>query len=76
MSTYEPKAIDCSIYKRRCTFYFNAASISDSALKSATLLTLICDTAYQMLADLHLPDSLTSIAYDTLITCLDGACGR
>ena len=76
MSTYDPKSMDWSTYKGRFTFYLNANSISDADLMRATLLTLIGDTGYQMLAYLHLPGQLTSVTYDTVITDLDAAFGR
>ena len=53
---YDPKSMEWSKYKGRFTFYLQANSITDATLKRETLLTLIEDTAYRMLADLHLPD--------------------
>ena len=73
---YDPKSMEWSTYKGRFTFYLQANSIIDAALKRATLLTLIGDTAYRMLADLHLPDDLSNVNFDTLITDLDSAYGK
>ena len=70
---YNPKSMEWTTYKFRFTFYLQAYSIIDAALIKATLLTLIDYTAYRMLADLHLPDDLTTINFDTLITDLDSA---
>ena len=73
---YDPKSMEWSTYKGRFTFYLQANSITDAALKRATLLTIIGDTAYRMLADLHLPDELSTVNFDTLITNLDAAYGK
>ena len=73
---YDPKSMEWSTYKGRFTFYLEANSIIDAVLKRATLLTLIGDTAYRMLADLHLPDDLSTVNFDTLITDLDSAYGK
>ena len=73
---YDPKSMERSTYKGRFSFYLQANSITDAALKRATLLTLIGDTAYCMLADLHLPDDLSTVNFDTLITDLDSAYGK
>ena len=70
---YDPKSMEWSTYKGRFTFYLQANSITDPALKRATLLTLIGDTAYRMLADLHLPNELSTVSFDDLITNLDSA---
>lgn len=53
------------------TFYLYANSITDATLKKATLLTLIADIAYRMLADLHLPNDLSTVNFDTCIADLD-----
>ena len=63
-------------YKGRFSFYLQANSITDAALKRETLLTLIGDTAYRKLADLHLPDDLSTVNFNTLITDLDSAYGK
>ena len=68
--------MEWSTYKGRFSFYLQANSITDAALKRATLLTLIGDIAYRMLADLHLPDDLSPVNYDTLIADLDSAYGK
>ena len=34
------------------------------------------DTAYRMIADLHLPDDLSTVNFDTFITDLDSASGK
>ena len=73
---YDPKSMEWSTYKGRFTFYLQANSITDAALKRATLLTIIGDSAYRMLADLHLPDELSTVAFDTLITDLDSSYGK
>ena len=52
-------------YKGIFTFYHQANSITDAALKKATLLTLIGDIAYCMLANLHLPADLSTVNFDT-----------
>ena len=70
---YDPKSMAWSTYKVRFSFYLQANSITDAALKRATLLTLIGDTAYRMLADLHLPNELSTVNFDDLITNLDSA---
>ena len=51
---YYPKSMEWSMYKGRFTFYFQANNITDAAFKRATVLILIGDTAYRLLADLHL----------------------
>ena len=73
---YDPKSMEWSTYKGIFTCYLQANSITDAALKRATLLTLIGDTAYRMLADLHLPHDLSTAYFDTLITELDSAYGK
>ena len=73
---YDPKSMEWSTYKGRFSFYLQANSITDAALKRATLLTLIGNTAYRMLADLHLLDDLSTVNFDTLITDLDSAYGK
>ena len=73
---YYPKSMEWSTYKNRFTFYLQANSIIDAALKRATLLTHIGDTAYRMLADLHLPDDLSTVNFNTIITDLDSASGK
>ena len=70
---YDPKSMEWSSYKGRFTFYLQANSIIDEAYKRATLLTLIGDTAYRMLADFHLSDDLSTVNFDPLITDLDCA---
>ena len=70
---YDPKSIMWSTYEGRFSFYLQANSITDAALKRSTLLTLIGDRANRMLADLHLPDDLSTVNFDTLITDLDSA---
>ena len=70
---YDPKSMEWSTYKGRFTFYRQVNSIINAALKRATLLTLIGDTAYHMLADLHLPENLSTVNFNTLITDLDNA---
>ena len=56
--------------------YLQANSITDAAFKKATLLTLIGDIAYRMLADLSLPDDHSTVNFDTLIADLDSAYGK
>ena len=73
---YDPKSMEWSTYKGRFTFYLQANSIIDAALKRATLLTLIGDIAYRLLADLHLPDDLSTVNFDTLIADLDSTYGK
>ena len=68
--------MEWSTYKGRFTFYLQANSNNDPALKNATLLTLIGDTAYCMLADLHLSDDLSTVHFNTIITDLDSAYGK
>ena len=68
-----PKSMEWSTYKGRFSFYLQANGITDEALKRATLQTLIKDTAYRMLADLHQPDDLSTVNFDT---DLDGAYGK
>ena len=72
----DPKLMEWSTYKCRFTFYLNENSIIDASLKSATLLTLIEDIAYSMLVDLHLPNELSTVSFDDLITNLDSAYGK
>ena len=71
---YDPKSMKWSTYKGRFTFYLQANSITDAALKRATLITLMGDIACRMLADLHLPDKLSTVNFD-LIADLDSAYG-
>ena len=73
---YDRKSMEWSTYKGRFTFYLQANNISDKALKKATILTLIGDTAYRMLADLHYPNELCTVSFDDLITNLDSAYGK
>ena len=73
---YDPKSMEWSTYKGRFLFYLQANSITDAALKRATLLTLIGYIAYRMLADLHLPDDLSTVNFDTLIADLESAFGK
>ena len=73
---YDPKSMEWSTYKGRLTFYLQANSIIDAALRRATLLILIGNTAYRMLADLHLSDDLSTVNFDTLITDLESAYGK
>ena len=73
---YDPKSIEWSTYKGRLSFYLQVNSITDAALKRAILLTLIGDTAYRMLADLHFPNELSTVSFDDLITNLDSADGK
>ena len=73
---YNPKSMEWSTYKGRFTFYLQANSITNAALKRATLLTLIKDTAYCMLADLYLPNELYTVSFKDLITNLDSAYGN
>ena len=68
--------MEWSTYKGRFTFYLHANSITDAALKRATLLTLIGDTSYCMLADCHLLNELSTASLDDLITNLDSAYGK
>ena len=72
---YDPKSMKWSTYKERFAFYLQVNSITDAALNGATLLTLIGDIAYRMLADLHLPDDLYRVNFETLIADLDSAYG-
>ena len=76
IGTYDPKSMEWSTYKGRFTCYLQTNSIIDATLKRATLLTLIRDTAYRMLADIHLPDDLSTVNFDTRITDLDSAYGK
>ena len=73
---YDPKSMEWSTYKGRFTFYLQANSIIDAAVKRATFLTLIGDTAYRMLTDLHLPDKCYTVNFDTIITDLYSAYGK
>ena len=73
---YDQKTMEWSTYKGRFTCNIKANSIFDAALKKATLLTLIGDTAYCILADLHLPNDLSTVNFDILITEQDSAYGR
>ena len=73
---YDLKSMDWSTYKGRFPFYLQANRIIDAALNRATLLTLIGDTAYRMLADLHLSDDLPTVNFDILITDLDSVYGK
>ena len=73
---YDPKSMEWSTYKGMVTFYLQPNSITDAALKRATLLTFIKDIAYRMLADLHLHDELSTVNFDTLIADLDSAYGK
>ena len=57
---YDPKSMEWSTYNSSFSFYLQANSITDAALMRATLLTLIGNTAYHMLADLNLPNELYS----------------
>ena len=70
---YDSKSIEWFTYTGRFTFYLQANSITDAALKRATLLTLIGDTAYSMLADLQLPNKLSTVSFEDLITNLESA---
>ena len=72
---YDPKSMELTTYIGRFTFNLHANSITDAALKRATLLYLL-ETTYRMLADLHLPDDLSTVTFDTLITDLDSAYGK
>lgn len=76
IGTYEPKSMDWATYKGRLEFYFTANGITDAVLQRASLLTLIGETGYRMLADLHFPNELKTIGYDVLIADLDKAYGR
>ena len=71
----DPKSMKWSTYKGRFTFYLQANSIN-AALKRATFLTLIGDIAYRMLADLHLPNKLSTVSFEDLITNLVSAYGK
>ena len=68
---YDPKSMKWSTSNGRFYFYVQANSITDAALKRATLLTLIGEAAYRMLADLHLPNELSTVSFEDLITNLD-----
>ena len=68
--------MDWPTYKGRFIFYLQANSITDAALKKATLLTLIGDSAYCMVADLHLSVDLSSVNFDILIVDLDADYGK
>ena len=70
---YDPKSMKWSTYKGRFSFYLKANIITDAAFKKAPLLTLIGDIAYRMLADLHLPNKLSTVSFDDPITNLDSA---
>ena len=73
---YDPKSIEWSTYKGRFSFYLQSNSITDEALKRATLLTLIGYTAYRMLANFHLFDDLSTVNFDTFIIDLGSAYGN
>ena len=73
---YGPTLMEWSTFKGRITFYLQANNITDEALKKATLLTFIGDTAYRMLADLHLSNKHPTVSFDNLITDLDRAYGK
>ena len=71
IGSYNPESIKWSTYKGRFTYYLQGKSIFDVALKKETLLTVIEDTAYRMLADLHLPNKLCTVSFNNLISNLD-----
>ena len=60
-----------SIYKGIFRFYLQAYGITDAAFKEATLLTLIEDTPYRMLANSYLPDEISTVYFDTIIAELE-----
>ena len=73
---YYPKSMEWSMYKGRFRFYLQANSIIDVALKRAPLLTLIGETAYQVLADLNLPYELSPVNFDDLSNYVDSSYGK
>ena len=70
---YDPNSIEWFTYKGRFSFYLQVKSITDATLNRATLLTLIGDTAYRILVDFHLPNELSTVSVEDLITNLDSA---
>ena len=69
---YDPKSMEWFTDKGRFTFYFQTNICIGAGLKWKTLFTLIGNTAYRRLADLHLPEDLLQ-SISTLITDLDSA---
>ena len=76
IEAYNPKSDDYSTYKGRLEFYFQINKITDAAMKRAALLTLIGNTGFRMLSDLHFPTKLIDVTYDALVEDLDKAYGR
>ena len=70
---YDLKSMEWSTYKNRFMFCLETNNINDAALKLTTFVILIGDKAYRMLADLHLPDDLSTVNFDTLFTDLNSA---
>ena len=73
---YNPKSDDWSTYKGRLEFYFQINKITDPSMKRAGLLTLIGNTGFRMLADLHFDTKLIDATYDSLVEDIDKASGR
>lgn len=76
IENYDARSTEWNTYKGRLTFYFEINEIKTPEKKRAALLTLIGNTAYRMLADLHAPNELSTITYDTLIGDLDKSYGK
>ena len=76
IEAYNLKSDDWLTNKGRLEFNFQINKITDAAIKRAALLTVIANTGFRMLADLHFPTKFIDVTYDALVKDLDKADGR